>query len=166
MSENISDSEDNVDFSTGDAGASESYPQQCSALRKNGFVLLKDRPCKIVEMSTSKTGKHGHAKVNMVGIDIFTGKKYEDICPSTHNMMVPNVLRKEFSLIDIADDGFVSLLDDDKNETRDDIKLPAGDLGTEIKDRFEKEESIKVTVLKAMGEEAILSFKVESDSKK
>ena len=93
-----SDSEDHVDFSTGDSGASESFPQQCSALRKNGFVVMKDRPCKIVEMSTSKTGKHGHAKVNLVGIDIFTGKKYEDICPSTHNMMVPNVNRKEYSV--------------------------------------------------------------------
>ena len=40
-----------------------SYPQQCSALRKNGYVMLKGRPCKIMEMSTSKTGKHGHAKV-------------------------------------------------------------------------------------------------------
>lgn len=130
-----SDNEDH-DFSTGESGASESYPQQCSALRKNGFVLLKDRPCKIVEMSTSKTGKHGHAKVHLVGIDIFTGKKYEDICPSTHNMMVPNVARKEYALMDITDDGFCSLLDDDKNETRDDIKLPSGDLGNIIFERF------------------------------
>ena len=49
-----------------DAGASKTYPQQCSALRKNGYVLIKGRPCKIVEMSTSKTGKHGHAKVRNV----------------------------------------------------------------------------------------------------
>ena len=61
-------------------------------------ILFQNRPCKIVEMSTSKTGKHGHAKVHMVGLDIFTNKKYEDICPSTHNMDVPNVSRKDFQV--------------------------------------------------------------------
>jgi translation initiation factor 5A len=129
------DTEENVDFSAGESGASATFPMQCSALRKNGFVIMKDRPCKIVEMSTSKTGKHGHAKVNLTGIDIFTGKKYEDVSPSTHNMMVPNVTRKEYALMDISDDGFVSLLDD-SGETRDDIKLPAGELGKCLKYTF------------------------------
>lgn len=72
---------------------------QCSALRKNGFVVIKNRPCKIVEMTTSKTGKHGHAKVHLVAIDIFTSKKLEELCPSTHNMDVPNVRRQEYLLV-------------------------------------------------------------------
>ena len=39
----------------------------------------QNRPCKIVEMSTSKTGKHGHAKVHLVALDIFTGGVEERI---------------------------------------------------------------------------------------
>jgi len=59
------------------------YPTQCSALRKNGLVMIKGKACRIVEMSTSKAGKHGHAKVHMVAVDIFvmddTGNKREDL---------------------------------------------------------------------------------------
>ena len=47
------------------SGAADFFPQQCSALRKGGHVIIKGKPCKIVEMSTSKTGKHGHAKVHL-----------------------------------------------------------------------------------------------------
>jgi translation initiation factor 5A len=67
------------------------------------------------------------------------------------------------ALIDLSDDNFTTLLDDANNKTRSDIKLPVGELGDEIRKKFEKEQSIKVTVLKAMNEEAILSFKIEND---
>ena len=144
-------------FAQGDAGASQTYPQQCSALRKNGHVVIKGKPCKIVEMSTSKTGKHGHAKVHLIGTDIFTGKKYEDICPSTHNMDVPHVARVDYQLVDI-EDGYLSLMNDD-GEIRQDIKLPESDIGAEIKKKHENEEQFMVTILKAMGQEAAVGTK-------
>ncbi|XP_054651855.1 eukaryotic translation initiation factor 5A-2 [Dunckerocampus dactyliophorus] len=144
-------------FEGGDSGASTTYPMQCSALRKNGFVMLKSRPCKIVEMSTSKTGKHGHAKVHLVGIDIFTGRKYEDICPSTHNMDVPNVVRKDYQALDVVD-GFLSILDD-SGDTREDLRNPDSDIGKEIEKKLEAGDSFMVTVMKAIDEEAVVGIK-------
>ncbi|KAJ8279280.1 hypothetical protein COCON_G00063460 [Conger conger] len=152
---------DTDDFTTGDAGASNTYPMQCSALRKNGFVVLKGRPCKIVEMSTSKTGKHGHAKVHMVGIDIFSGKKYEDICPSTHNMDVPNIKRNDFQLIGVQD-GYLSLLADN-GDVRNDLKVPDGDLGKEMELKFGNGDDTLVSVLCAMGDECAVALKAMSN---
>jgi hypothetical protein len=38
-------------------------------------------------------------------------------------------------------------------------------IAKEIKDKFDAEESIRVTVLKAMGEEAIIAYKIDNDKK-
>ena len=148
---------DGEDFQSGDSGASASYPQQCSALRKGGHVLLKSHPCKIVEMSTSKTGKHGHAKVHLVGLDVITGKKYEDICPSTHNMNVPKVTRTDYQVIDV-NDGYISMMSE-TGDTRNDIKVPEGDMGKEITDKFEKNDQYMVTVMKVMDDEIAVGTK-------
>nr|UMK69356.1 eukaryotic translation initiation factor 5A [Ganoderma lucidum] len=132
------------------AGASTTFPMQCSALRKNGHVVIKGRPCKIVDMSTSKTGKHGHAKVHLVGID-------EDISPSTHNMDVPNVVRNEYQLVNI-DDGFLNLMTQD-GTPKDDVKVPEGDIGKEIQAGFDDGKDLLVTIVSAMGEEQAISYK-------
>ena len=75
-------SEGEEKFEKTDAGASEFYPVECGTIKKGSYMVFGDnRPCKVVGYTTAKTGKHGHAKAKITGIDIFTGKKYEDSVP-------------------------------------------------------------------------------------
>ncbi|KAL8571080.1 hypothetical protein ACOMHN_010541 [Nucella lapillus] len=160
---------DDDQFESTDSGASQTFPKQCSALRKNEHVVVKGHPCKIVEMSTSKTGKHGHAKVHLVALDVFTGKKYEDICPSTHNMSCPVVTRNEYTVVSI-DKEYLTLMDDVGN-CREDLKCPGqdSDVFTQMRERTEKlqsdGETFMVTVLKAMGEEQVVGIKQDKGDK-
>jgi len=157
---------DDGHFEGADAGGALTYPMQCSALRKNGYCIMKGHPCKIVDMSTSKTGKHGHAKVNLVGIDIFDGKKYEDMSPSTHNMEVPNVTRTELSCIDVNEDGYLTLMDD-AGETREDLHCNHNpELLAEIQKKFDDGDDFMVTVLKAMGKEVPMAVKNAAGNQK
>lgn len=155
------------DFEGGSAGASETIPMQCSSLRKNGHVCIKDHPCKIVEMSTSKTGKHGHAKVHLVGIDIFTGKKYEDICPSTHNMNVPNVTRRDYTVM-MFEENFFHLMDD-QGDIREDLKHTVvcnvenpDNVVKMIEEAENAGGTLYASVWKAMGEEYVKELKIKS----
>ena len=153
-------------FETADAGASETIPMEAGQIRKGGYICIKNRPCKVVSVSTSKTGKHGHAKCKFVAIDIFTGAKKEDMQPSSHNSEIPNVSRKEFSLLDIDDEGYLSLMADD-GTTKDDLKLPQGSddsnkLAEEIEKEFKAEKDLVLTVLSAMGEEMVSAFKIST----
>ncbi|TMW62875.1 hypothetical protein Poli38472_005493 [Pythium oligandrum] len=154
---------DDYTFESTDAGASETYPMEAGQIKKNGFIMIKGHPCKVVNVSTSKTGKHGHAKCNFTALDIFTNKKLEDIVPSTHTTSVPFVSRKEYTLLDISEDDFVSLMDE-SGDTREDVKLPSYPDGfaNEIRSDFEDGKQLVVTVLKACGTEQIISKKEDT----
>lgn len=132
-----------------------------SAFRKGQHIMIKDRPCKIIEMSTSKTGKHGSAKVHLFAVDIFNGKKVEDVCPSTANKDKPIVTRVEYMLLDISSDGYVSLMKDN-GDTKEDVKIPEGELGTDIRNRFDNGDDCMVTIMAACGEEQIVMVKTNT----
>jgi len=101
----------------------------------------------------------------MVGIDIFDGKKYEDMSPSTHNMEVPNVKRMEMTLIDVTDEGFLSLMDD-AGEIRDDLHCNHNpELLEEIRTKFDNGDELLISVLSAMGKEVPMGWKPVAGSK-
>lgn len=89
-------------------------------------IMMQDKPCKVVEMKTSKPGrvlnvwisllssciindrlaprvasligKHGHGPVKFTAIDVFTGKRYEAIQEWTHPMLTFDSDKKEYSV--------------------------------------------------------------------
>jgi translation initiation factor 5A len=50
-------------------------------LKKGSYIVIDGEPCKIVDYSTAKTGKHGSAKAHVVAIGLFSGQKKTLIAP-------------------------------------------------------------------------------------
>lgn len=72
-------------------------------------------------------------------------------------MDVPNILRTEYTLLNIDDD-FMNLIDQDGKE-KDDVKVPEGEIGDQIQNLFADGKEVLVTVVSAMGEEHALAVK-------
>merc|ERR1712060_619938 len=111
------------------------------------------------------------AKAHIVALDIFTSKKYEDLCPTSHNVEVPFVKRTEFQVMSAdGDTGEVSLLTE-AGETKDDLFLPnftaIGEptdddkkLAKNIVEQVEKgDKTIMAIVQSACGTEKIVDMK-------
>ncbi|KAG0286100.1 Eukaryotic translation initiation factor 5A [Linnemannia gamsii] len=153
----MSADEHNYNFESASSGASLTFPMQSSALQKNGYVVIKGRPCKIVDITTAKGDRYGQSMVHLVGLDIFTGKRLEDTVSSTHNMEVPNINRGEFPLISIEDD-FLSLMNGD-GSTKANVRVPEGALGRQIKANSDDGKDLLISVMEAMGEAVASSYK-------
>lgn len=101
---------DTEDFDKGTSGSSDTTPTQAGSIKKGGYCMLKGFPCKVTDYSTAKPGKHGSAKATIVGNDIFTNKRHEDVAPTSATVQVPNVSKTEYEVADLGDDDFVSIL--------------------------------------------------------
>ncbi|KAI9713463.1 MAG: Eukaryotic translation initiation factor 5A [Bogoriella megaspora] len=146
-------------FTPTSGNASLTTPAQASSLRKSGHVLLKSHPCKISSLSTSKPGKHGHAKLNIEGYDIFTHKKYEDVFPSHATVEVPVVTKVEYQVLMVARDWFLSLWRVEDEVTRGDLRVPEGEARDKLRKLMAEEKEVGVIVVRAMGRDMVLEVK-------
>jgi translation initiation factor 5A len=124
------------------------------------FMMIKGKACKILSISVSKTGKHGHAKCNFLATDIFTGKKLEDMIPSSHGTTVPIVNRNDWEIIDIEGEE-LTLMDEGGNQ-KTDLNLPTypDDMAKDIRENWNGgENSVIVTVQAAVGIEQVVAWK-------
>ncbi|KAL8921709.1 MAG: hypothetical protein Q9208_005639 [Pyrenodesmia sp. 3 TL-2023] len=152
------------------ANASLTTPIQASQLAKGDFILIKTHPCKIISKSTSKPGKHGHAKVkyanpphhyhsiSLVNIPQLTPthhnsfealtllppfKKHTDVHPAHATVAAPIVKLTSYLLLDI-NDGYLSLWDQHAGRVKDSVRAPGeGEVGAKLERVWEEESEEK-----------------------
>jgi len=151
---------DDETFENTDAGASMCEKTDTNRLKPGSLVMIKGNPCKVTDTTTAKPGKHGSAKVILKGKDILTDKVYDCTFHAGDMVDAPIVKRVEYTLLNVEEDGALSLLDA-QGEMKEDVSLPEQehlkDVKTNIKKWFEEgKNEVLVTVIATLGKEQVI----------
>lgn len=71
-----------------------SKPVELAALKVGSYVMVEDEPCRIVNYTKSKPGKHGSAKARVVAIGVFDGVKRSFVKPVSSQVEVPMIEKR------------------------------------------------------------------------
>lgn len=117
-------------------------------LRVGAYIVIDDEPCRIVEMSISKPGKHGDAKARIVAIGLFDGQKRSIVAPVKDKVKVPIVDKRQGQVIAVMGDT-VQIMDLDTYETLE-LSMPDD---PEIRERLQPGKEVQYIV--SMGKAKI-----------
>lgn len=91
-------------------------------LQKGNYIIIDDVACRVVSVQTSKSGKHGHAKVRLEAIGLIDNKKREIIKPGHENVEVPIIDKKTAQVLSI-NGNIANVMDSESYETFD-MEIP------------------------------------------
>ena len=119
---------------------------EAKELKDGKYVLIDDVPCRVVNIDTSKPGKHGAAKMRVTAIGVFDGQKKQWLGPSDSDVEVPVIDRCNAQIVSL--NGHVAQLMDVTTFETFELEVPEEFL----KDAAPGKE---VELLTAMGRRAI-----------
>ncbi|MCD6324045.1 MAG: translation initiation factor IF-5A [Desulfurococcales archaeon] len=96
---------------------------ELGSLKTGNFIVIDGEPCRIVEISKAKTGKHGSAKAHVVAIGIFTGNKKTLVAPVSQRVEVPIINKRTGQVIAVTGDT-LQLMDLETYETLE-VEMPS-----------------------------------------
>lgn len=152
--------------------AQEECFQEAGSIKKGEYVMIKNQPCRVMQIDkTSKIWKGPHRgcfQSHIIARGIFTGKKEDIFLPVTQKVTMPFVKREECTVIDIGNDGELSLLTPEY-DTKDDVNLPTGtesdsELARRIQTGFDAGEIVVVVVLSACEWAKVVECKIMDSS--
>ncbi len=87
-----------------------SKPAGVGSLRVGRYIIVDGEPCRIVDITKSKPGKHGSAKARIVAIGIFDGVKRSFVKPVDANVEVPMINKRSGQVFSVMSSG-VQIMD-------------------------------------------------------
>jgi translation initiation factor 5A len=76
-----------------------SKPMDLGELKVGSYIIIDGEPCKIVNYTKSKPGKHGAAKARIVAIGVFDESKRTMVKPVSARVEVPLIEKKTGQVI-------------------------------------------------------------------
>ena len=70
-------------------------------LQKGSYVMIDDSPCRVSDLSVSRPGKHGHAKVRLSAIGLIDGKKRVTVMPGHDKVEAPIVDKRTAQVLSV-----------------------------------------------------------------
>lgn len=108
-------------------------------LKVGSFIVIDGEPCRIIDISKAKTGKHGSAKATVTAISIITKSKKVLVAPVDSQVEVP-VVEKRIGRI-IADLGDrVQVMD---VETFEIFEVPKESIDESIRDKIAPDQEVE-----------------------
>ena len=92
-----------------------------SSLKKGSYILVEGIASVITDISTSRPGKHGHAKVNLMAVGMIDGRK-RNMVTGDHEVEVPVIGKKNAQVLSVNGDN-ANVMDSETFETFD-LKIP------------------------------------------
>jgi translation initiation factor 5A len=87
-----------------------SKPAGVGSLREGRYIIVDGEPCRIVDITKSKPGKHGSAKARIVAIGILDGVKRSFVKPVDANVEVPIINKRSGQVFAVTSSG-VQIMD-------------------------------------------------------
>lgn len=91
-------------------------------IKAGSYLLVDGVACRVTDAQTSKSGKHGHAKIRIVAIGILDNRKRELVLPSGHSVEVPIIEKKTAQVLSISGKT-ANVMDNESFETFD-LEIP------------------------------------------
>ena len=87
-------------------------------LKPGSFVVFDGAACKVVDVTFSKSGKHGHAKYRIVAIGLIDNKKRDVVMPGGSMVESPIIEKRQAQVLSVVGDK-ANVMDSESFETLD-----------------------------------------------